>query len=391
MTIKLVFPEPEHPRLSPLGNTEPGANWYLQSTRDEARLARQAVNSSYARFPDKGDALLDKLRSPNEIFHTQALDELGVHELINRNVVAKYEERLGSPDFSIYRDGTYVCGIEVASILLRDDWAAEQYKHGRIADKLNAELLLDRWFLSFEIVSWPSNREPPLGRLVDWVRTELARLPTDLAIDPQHYTPPEATYRSKGVELRFQFFPRKTDAPERPDGRIVGTGPMIGGFVDSKVRLRDRLRKKGGSRYDLQGAPFAIFIGLQDPFCTLDQIIDALYGTEQIVVPIGPRPISDESITFRRASDGFFGLSKERPEGKNRRVSAIFAGRFAWHRPESLRSNAIRFDNPFASTPFPSDIISVEHTFSKVDHGSNSSSMEWMPNTPLQDGTRPFS
>lgn len=390
LPTKIVFPEPEKPRLSPLGNVEPSVNWFLQSTREEAKIARQAVNSSYAVFPDKNDALLKKLRSTNSSWHTQALDELGVHSLIARNSVVTYEERGGSPDFSIYHNRNYLCGVEVASILLRDDWTNEQNTHGRIADRLNAELPLDRWFLSFDVVSWPRNREPSLGRLVDWVRNVLPELPDAPTTDPNHYTPPKATYRNRGAELRFRFFPRKPSAPDRPFGRIVGTGAMIGGFIDSKVRLRDRLRKKSGSHYQLQEAPFAIFVGLHDIFCTLDEIVDALYGTDQILVPAGPTRIADDSVKSSRANDGFFGISKERPEGKNRRVSAIFAGVFTWHHPGSPTSNAIRFDNPFALASFPTDVIPVAYSFSKVEKSDSRSSMEWIPNNPLLNGSWPF-
>ncbi|MEV4219104.1 hypothetical protein [Nonomuraea sp. NPDC049725] len=390
LSSKIVFSEPDHPRLSPLGNAEPSVNWFLQSTREEARYARRAVNSAYAAFPDENDALLKRLRSTKPSWHAQALDELGVHSLIARNAVVAYEERDGSPDFSIYRNGAYLCGVEVASILLRDDWTNEQNAHGRIADRLNAELPLDRWFLAFDVVSWPNDRQPSLGRLVNWVRNVLSGLPEGPTTEPDHYTPPESIYRNNGTELRFRFFPRKPDAPDRPHGRIVGAGAMIGGFIDSKDRLRDRLRKKAGSRYQLQEKPFAIFVGLHDIFCTLDEIVDALYGSDQILVPVGSAPTSDGRVRSSRANDGFFGISQERPEGKNRRVSAIFAGVFNWHHPSSPISNAIRFDNPFALTTFPPDVIPVSYTFSRVEHEAGRSSMEWIPNNPLLDSSWPF-
>ena len=65
-----------------------------------------------------------------------------------------------------------------------------------------------------------------------------------------------------------------------------------------------------------RGRPFAVLIGIHDAFCSLDQIVDALLGGEQVAVATG---------RVSRRGDGFYGRSQQFPNGKNRRVSCVFA------------------------------------------------------------------
>jgi len=91
------------------------------------------------------------------------------------------------------------------------------------------------------------------------------------------------------------------------DERVVLGGPAVGGLIDSAERLRDRLDTKA-VKYDLREKPFAIVVGARDSWCDIGEIHEALTGTPAVVVATG---------ASTRCGNGFYGLSNDRPEGKN--------------------------------------------------------------------------
>src|SRR6266496_4396918 len=75
-----VFEEPQVPRMTPLGVTEPRVNWFLRSTRPAAVEGRRVVNDMYSRFPDHDGGLRRRLRSRTDSDLRAALDELLAHD-----------------------------------------------------------------------------------------------------------------------------------------------------------------------------------------------------------------------------------------------------------------------------------------------------------------------
>ena len=161
-------------------------------------------------------------------------------------------------------------------------------------------------------------------------------------------------------------------SPTRAHGRIIGPGPVIGGWVKSAERLRVALTGKAGGRYDLRGKPFAVCVGVHDPFCSLDQIEDALYGSERYDVA---------TMVPSRAGNAFFGRGSESSEGKNTRVSCVFV-LSSWYPWQPEKAMIIRLDNPFATEPFPDSLLPVDARVVRIDHGNDGFSCEWMPSRP---------
>src|SRR5207244_2813269 len=85
-----------------------------------------------------------------------------------------------------------------------------------------------------------------------FVREVLDRLPDpDVAPAPLPSSLRRATFVDDGVHIELRFMPMKPGAKSRysQDARITGMGPVIGGFVNSAHRLRDRLRSKAPLRH----------------------------------------------------------------------------------------------------------------------------------------------
>jgi hypothetical protein len=363
------FPEPVVPRTGPLGGAEPRVNFYLYSTRPEAVAGRATMNDWYARFPDPTGTFLRRLRSTADADHEVALDELFIHERLTQSASVSYEEDGRGPDFRLYRDSAHVASIEVLSLFMRQDWSAQLVSHSRIADELNRRVAADRWWLHFKIVRL--DRPPSIGRLATGVRQTVDALPPCQPSPAGRVSPLRETYLADGVHLDFEFI-RKT-VPPQPGDRIVGLGPVIAGFVNSGGRLRVALGGKGGKRYDLRDRPFALSVSVHDPFCSLDQIEDALYGSEQVAVA---------SLAESRGDNGFFGLSPSCPDGKNRRISCIFVV-YNWYPWLPNDTVILRLDNPFAERPFPADLLPANYCCTASRCHGRGLSFAWLPRRPI--------
>ncbi len=368
MTRSIVFPEPSVSREGPMGWSEPAVNYYRTSTRTDAVVARKWINAAYARFPDPSGELSGRLRSARNDQHMSALDELFVHDRLIQHGRVVHEEGGVGPDFRIYRNEEYVGAIEVCSLFDNPQWEAEQMRHARIVDALNERIPLETWFVHFEVIRL--DRQPSLRSLVAWIQARIAELPNgpDDAADP---LTPWTTYSAEGVELRFRFLRRRSTFEPKPTDRIIGSGQPIGGFVDSHLRLRSALEKKVQKRYETRGKPFAVFVGAWDWACAVDQLEDALLGNQQVVVDSGE---------IRRAHNGFFGISRERPKGKHQDVSAVFV-LLNWRPWNQENASILRLDNPFASLEFPDHLLLADYQFAVV-RNPQARWMEWSPAPP---------
>ncbi|MGW1344693.1 hypothetical protein ACWCOV_26875 [Kribbella sp. NPDC002412] len=369
MKQQLAFPEPVVVSDGPMAGSEPAVNFFRGSTRAIAVTSRNNVNDWYSRFPDPSGAFLGRLRSVKDFDHFSALDELFVHDLLSRQLDTVYEENGEGPDFRLYRSGDYIGGIEVLTLMMRNDWAGEQAQHDRIADELNKRLHANRWFIHFEILEL--TRSPAVSKLATWVQQTIKALPQPSEPIGREAELPTATYRDTGVWLRFEFLPRRP-SPDATSDRIVGTGAIIGGLVNSRERLRGALRDKSGQRYSLRDKPFAPLVVIRDSFCDIDDVVSALYGSEQIHV---------ESMRTIRANDGLFGRSSAAPTGKNRRVSCVFIVQ-NWQPWQHEEATILRLDNPFAIEPFPDDVLEVNYRFTEVHRTEQQFQLDWTPERP---------
>ena len=361
-----LFPEPDVPRDGPLGWAEPSVNFLLESTRPVAATGRANVNAWYSRFPDRDGKLGARLKSPKGADHGVALDELLLHERLTEQADVSYEENGTGPDFRLYSNGTHIGSVEVMSLFMEQNWSEMQGRHGRIADELNTRLTLDRWFVSFEVDQL--DRDPSVKALANWASEIIKQLPDPWATGVREH---HQTYTAQGVRLSFTFAATKPDTAG-PRGRIVGPGPVIGGFVKSGERLQVALQKKAGSRYDLRGSPFAILAAIHDPFCSLDQIEAALYGPVQYEV---------ETVRRSRAQNGFFGRRPGDADGRNTRISSVFV-MSNWHPWAPEKARLVRLDNPFAAQRFPAELLAVDAQVTQVDRGDGRVVFDWLPARP---------
>jgi hypothetical protein len=374
-----VFDEPLVPRTTYLTATEPPVNWFLQSTLPEAIEGRRVINAMYSRFPDKSGRIREILRGDDEKSRLSALDELLVHDMLARTYRVEYEEGDGTrPEFRLYnhQGGAHVGTVEVLTLFLRKDWEAEERRNALLGDSLNAHLQLTTHWIQFEVRRWDSN--PSARRMANWIERALDELRRDpSALPVGRFGRQEKVYSTRTVEIVVRFLPLSSTYVVDENSRVVLGGAASSGFINSGVRLRERLDEKAG-KYDLRGKPFAIVVGMKDPMCDIGQVYEALVGTEEIGVPtLESRRKGDDFVESRRKGDGFFGIWGHRGEGKHQQVSAVFSVH-EWYPGGWYRPRITRFDNPMAAAPFPEDGLPYSGRWGVTERGPTHVREDWL-------------
>jgi hypothetical protein len=365
-----LFVEPTVRRERSLGYSEPAVHWLAESTWDAAIEARKWINSWYRRFPDSEGHLGFRLKSERDEEHHAALDELLVHELLQTvHDDVRYEEGGRGPDFRVYHEGRLTLAVEVLTLFQKAEWESEWRGYGRIADAVNKRVRVRGFFL--QIDPKRLERHPSERRLARFLDQFVDGLPSPT--ETEAYVPdrdlPRITYREEGVEIGVRAIPMRRDAKSLrdPNTRVVGAGPVIGGMVDSAIRLKKALRGKRPTRYDLPSLPYIVVVVNRDPFCSEDQYMQAAYGPDQIAT----KPAEAFATSLPLQVRGFFAETRDR----NTRLSgiAIVNGFAPW---DPLQTRVLLLCNPYARLPIPEGSIPYSHKYDFAEP-------DWAWNPPL--------
>lgn len=369
MGARLVFAEPIDPSAEPF---RWWSDWCRRSGSNEAREARSTINALYLGFPDPEGVALSRLHGKDAHNFLQALDELRVHDLLPKSSDVRHEEeRKTGPDFRIYDAAQRLTSsIEVRSVFQSKSFESEIARNGRFVDDINARIGGTSWYVAINDIKWI--RQPRVTHVVKWLGRCLSELdPPSPGLARDDY--PQCQYEAPELELSVTFIPRlRDDGTVGSVGKAVLIGPPVFEWSGSS-RLRVALRAKAGGRYNHVGRPFAIFLCIHDNSDSED-LVNAIYGDNVVRFPGG----SPDRAFRDRSRNGFFGSTRSHPNGRNTRVSCVFAQAPAWTPGSVDRSKVLRFDNPFAEHLFPEDLVATDHRLAvlRTDTGV---AMEWEP------------
>lgn len=367
----LLFPEPVCPRSGPTGYAEPSVNWFKQSTTTEAAQCRTFLNDWYAHFPDIDGNFAARLRSEDDVDHSQAVDELFAFRLLSDgDFEVRYEENGTGPDFRVYDDDALVAAVEVVSLFEKEEWSAARKRISLLVDALNEQLgPAQDWYISFDEdyghidfdgdLPFPSE-DIAVSKCVAFLRDVLAELPSASSFDNAGSDSfLIRRFENAGQNFVFEFHPRHK--PSRiVDEEIVAFRPSVGGWVNVAERLKEKIGKKKPKRYDIEGVPYVVFVVLHDPFGDEHDVANAVYGRNDFRI---------EGERWLRNNDGLFGL-QARNRAKNSRISSVVHAALNFRNVESSVVSIL--ENPFAAHPFPAGVMLHTKRFGIDENGEMS-------------------
>jgi len=213
--------------------------------------------------------------------------------------------------------GVYVEAI-LASEASRQE-IGQTARMNQVYDILN-EMDSPDFFIGLEIAGAPKT-PPPARRIRDQVSEWLKSLNYDVIADlHQHETIrglPNLEINHDGWHIVFLPIAKSQAARGKPGIRPIGT--QMGSFELSKTKeaIRDAIGKKA-TRYGKMDRPFIIAVNVLSPVLDREDVLGALFGSEQLVFRGGTS--DNHPPDWERARDGVW-LGPSGP--KNTRVSGV--------------------------------------------------------------------
>jgi hypothetical protein len=315
------------------------------SAREEAERVRVLLEQMIANYPeDHSEALICRIRSRDERAHVGAVFELGLHELLLRRgfQIVEIEPTFANgraPDFLVqapddsrfYLEATVAWGDAVPT-----DGAARRRR-----DALQAidDVLSKDFFLSLHARGVPAT-QIATGKLRRRVQDFVDKLDHDAvtaAIEGGQQAP---LYQEDldGLNIVIEPVPKNIRGT---GGRAIGIQMLPGGVVQPHLAIASSLAGKAG-RYGELDLPYIIAVTAMETFANEDSAVDALFGTEAVLV-------NANGHAWVRNPDGLW----RGPNGPiNTRVSAVMFTRrlSAW----DFGQRALTLmRNPWATRPLP--------------------------------------
>jgi hypothetical protein len=252
---------------------------------------RGLIEEWFGAFPDAHQSdLRSRLRSKDDRTFIGAFWELYLAESLRRagfglTIHPDVPGTSRHPDFlADGPGGGFYLETTIASI--SDELQAADRRRAVVHDLLD-EIASPNFFLGLDIES-EGSRPPSTGRLrrdlADW----LAGLdPDDLSAISDLETIRQShshTWAEAGWSIRFWPIPKSPEHRGKP-GRTIGVYSPEGGFIDTKGPLRRAIREKAG-RYGHLDRPFVVAVLVEDPFVDDDDVLDALFGSIAVRIPV---------------------------------------------------------------------------------------------------------
>ena len=273
--------------IEPAGHLISRADYLNASARPEAARVRAFVDQLLDQYPAaKRDALVRRLRSRDDSPHRSAWFELILHGLILARgfTVIDIEPPLPggrSPDYLVGApDGReFFLEATVAEGEIGADPGADR----RLRDVLQAidDVNSPDVFLSLHHRGVPA-QPVRIGRLRAQVQRFVDALDYDALVAglAARRPGPMISLEEHGLLLRITAIPKNL---RQAGGRAMGGRMLPGGLIHPNTPIKAAVESKAG-RYGQLDRPYIIAVCALETFANADAAIDALFGTDQVVV-----------------------------------------------------------------------------------------------------------
>lgn len=332
---------------------------YLNASgRASVACVRELLEGWFSKFPEEvRSQFRGRFRSRIDFQHQGAFFELYLHELLlSMGFELALEPKMAGgtsthPDFKVFIDGQPKFYLEATLAAQSEGEAAEDARMAEIFDIIN-RITSPNFLLSLSYRGVPST-SPSARRfcqkLERWLSTldpdEVTRVVEQTGIEQL----PSLKWQQGDWELTFTAFP-KSPAYRGQVGPVIGIiAPMGAGEIEAyEVRIYESVRsavRKKATKYNDLDLPYIVAVNIIKPFASRMDVLDGLFGLEQITESIRPDGHWVEKKT-RLPNGAWFG-----PKGpQNKRVSAVLAGYNLTPRGSATRTPEL-VHNPWALMP----------------------------------------
>jgi hypothetical protein len=309
----MIFDEEERTDEGLARHSQSQFGYLNRSGRAEVEAIRRVLESWFTRIPEEHRPdLRGRLRSnDNHQFHG-AFFELYLHELLlsmgfSITLHSLPDAAEGKrPDFLIasndgiefYLEGTVATGMSVE----------ERGADARLNQAYDAldKLESNDFSIGLRITSAPGTPIPG-NRFRHFVREFL------IGCDPYQCEQllkqggigalPEATFNHEGWEIDVFPLPKTKAARAEPGMWAIGLRFYEPRCVDPGVDVRDAIEKKA-SRYGELGKPYFVAVNAVNDHLHDGDVMDALFGKQQMIIPVGPEGPMKDAVRESRLSNG---------------------------------------------------------------------------------------
>jgi len=325
----------------------------------------------FQHFPSqaKGD-LRERFRSEDDQHHFAAFFELYLFELFSRcgfevEIHPEIGKKRTHPDFKVFKDGNPLFYLEATLAKISKRKKSAQKRENRLIDAINEEIQSPNFFIGLEIHN-ASPHDPPKNIICGFLKEKISDLDPDLIAEQFEKYGTEALpkWDWEYEDWRITFFPilKKKEIQGKPGRRPVGF--IWWGFhqVTTHIGIREAIKFKSW-KYGKLDLPCIVAINvLDESMATKDEITDALFGEEQVILTLHGNKIIREEIT-RKPNGAWFG-----PKGPwNTRISAVLiaVNLLPWN---IARITPVLWQNPWASRPLNPELLPFPKFLAEEDN-----------------------
>jgi hypothetical protein len=357
-----LFDDTSHDYEGPALSAESSFSYLNRSARTKAERIRQTLEMWFARYPRAEQAdLRGRFRSGDDRQHHSAFFELLLHEVLQKIGCAVEihpsvhgGETTRHPDFLV--EPSEGSCFYVEAVVATGESAEESAARARMNQLNDALNRLDSpdFFVGLDISGLPDT-PPPGRRLRAFLQARLSRLDPDEIAENWDSggknAVPHWDFSHEGWSITIYPIPKSTGLRGKKGIRPIGIQSEGFRFADSRTPVRNAILAKAGRYGDLE-LPYVVAVNALAKLGVDEiDIMEALFGKEQYVVPFGQTGMVGEP-EMSRAPNGAW-TSEFGP--RYTRVSAVFLaiGLSPW----TLGRTAIRLvHNPWAQRPYSSPL-----------------------------------
>jgi len=362
----MIFSEKERHELDASSYSEPIYTYLNRSARTSSEKVRNLLEAWFLYYPqNERNELLPRLQSPDdnvflsgffELFIYNLLIEFGykltLHPQINDEVSTK-------PDFLVEKFNE-----DFILEAVNTQEHTKEEKNGQIfinsaLDKID-EIQSKDYFLHINVrgvAEKPIKSRNLKNDIQDWLKTlnydELFPIYHANGLDGM----PHKEFTFDGVSLKISPIPKNLNHGQ--SSRLLGSQMYGFRVINAKNAIKKAIKGKS-SRYGIIDKPYILAINCLSMVCGNDDVMDALFGTEQYVFDMD----SSQSVPprMKRANDGMW----SRKKGSRLSGILLFKSLTPW---TIAHQNVTLYLNPWAEFPYKGDLLRLKNF--QMDSSSN--------------------